>query len=103
MVTKSPTAPSVRLYIAERMEKLGLSDKDVADGMGVDRVTVTRYRNDPNRLTPEKMAQLASVLDCEPDDLWHHPDRPNLNSIVRGASEELQITAADIVRRLVSR
>jgi DNA-binding Xre family transcriptional regulator len=90
-----------RLFLEEWMAKKAVDDKILAGRLGVARETVTRYRGQPSRLNTEKLAQVAFALDIEPEDLWRHPERPSLDAIVKDAPEDVQATAADIVRRLV--
>lgn len=91
------------LYLDEWFEVRGVNDEKVANRLGVTRQTVWKWRTQQNRLDPGKIAQLASALDCEPEELWRPPSRPSLDAIVKDASDDLQATAADIVRRLVGK
>ena len=50
------------LFVAEWMEHRNLSDEKLANRLGVDRVTVTRWRNQQHRLNPEKIAAIAVPL-----------------------------------------
>lgn len=84
------------------MEHRGLSDEKLANRLGVARETVTRWRGQQHRLNPDKIAAIANALDCEPEDLWRPPSRPSLDAMVKNATADMQATAADIVRRLVS-
>jgi transcriptional regulator with XRE-family HTH domain len=91
------------LFVAEWMEHRELSDEKLANRLGVDRVTVTRWRNQQHRLNPDKIAAIAVALDLEPEALFRPPSgRPSLDALLRDAPAELQDTAADIVKRLVS-
>ena len=92
------------LFVAEWMENRNLTDEKMAGRLGVDRVTVTRWRNQQHRLNPEKIAAIAVALDLEPEELFRPPSaRPSLDSLLRNAPADLQDTATDIVRRLVNR
>lgn len=92
-----------RLFIAEWIEFRGLSDEKVANRIGVARETIWKWRTQPQRLDPNKLAALAEALDIEPQELWFPPSRPSLDAMVRDAPDDLHATAADIVRRLVGR
>lgn len=91
------------LYIDEWMEDRGLNDEKVANRLGVTRQTIWKWRKEQHRLDPGKIAQLATALDCEPYELWRPPGLTSLDAIVADAPEEVRNTAADIVRRLVSK
>jgi len=91
------------LFVAEWMEHRELSDEKLAGRLGVDRVTVTRWRNQQHRLNPDKIAAIAAALDIDCAQLFRPPSaRPSLDAPLRDAPAELQDTAADIVKRLVS-
>jgi transcriptional regulator with XRE-family HTH domain len=91
------------LFIAEWMETRNLTDEKMAGRLGVARETVTRWRNQQHRLNPEKIAAISAALDLEPEDLFRPPSaRPSLDILLRDAPDELQATAADIVKRLVN-
>lgn len=103
MVTRIGQRRKAHLYIKEWFDHRGLSDEKVANRLGVARETVFRWRTEQHRLNPEKIAQIASAVDCEPMELYRPPDRPSLDAIIADAPEDLQNTAVDIVRRLVGR
>lgn len=93
----------VHLYIKEWMDDRGLSDERAANRIGVARETIYRWRTEQHRLNPEKIAQLASALDIEPQELYRPPGRRSLDAMLADAPDDLHATAADIVARLVSR
>lgn len=104
MVPKIRKSARVHLYIAEWMEARGLNDERLAGRLHVDRVTVTRWRNQQHRLNPDKIARVAHALDLEPEELFRPPTgRPSLDGMIKDAPDDLKDTAADIVRRLVAR
>jgi transcriptional regulator with XRE-family HTH domain len=103
MVTRIGQRRRGHLYIKEWMDLRGLSDERLAQRLEVGRETVWRWRVEQHRLNPEKIAALASALDIEPEELWRLPSRPSLDAIIKDAPDELQATAADIVRRLVAK
>lgn len=45
VMAKRPKKHPTVVYLAEHMADAGVGDKDLADAIGVDRVTVTRWRN----------------------------------------------------------
>jgi DNA-binding Xre family transcriptional regulator len=100
MVTEGIRGKSGRrqhLYIAEWMEHRSLSDQKLADRVGVDRVTVTRWRTQQHRLDPGKIAALAEALDCEPEDLWRLPTRPSIDAMLKNESDEMVKRAMEVI------
>jgi transcriptional regulator with XRE-family HTH domain len=92
-----------RLYVTEWLKHRGLSDERAAGRLGVSRETIWKWRTQPHRLTTEKMASLASILDIEPEELYRPPNRPSLDALVKDQPADIQDMAADIVQRLVGR
>jgi hypothetical protein len=87
------------LYIEEWMAFRGLNDERMAGRIGVDRVTVTRWR-DPekqHRLNPPKIASIADALDIQPHQLWQPPTRPSLDAMLQDASDEDVQRAASVI------
>jgi transcriptional regulator with XRE-family HTH domain len=83
------------------MDKRGIDDERMAGRLDVERETVNRWRNYPQRLSLPRIEQLAEALDIEPDDLWHHPDRPSANALLRNAPEDVQIKGIEMLSILV--
>jgi transcriptional regulator with XRE-family HTH domain len=86
------------------MAERGLNDEALAEKIGVDRSTVTKYRTEQHRLDPEKIARIAKALDIEPEQLWRppRPARPSLDLLLKDDSDELvqrAIEMLDILRR----
>lgn len=103
MVTRIGQRRRAHLYVAEWLEHRGLSDEKAAGRLGIDRVTVWKWKTQPGRLNPEKIAALASILDIEPEELFRPPSRPSLDAMVKNQPESVQAMAADIVRRLIGK
>lgn len=102
-VYRSQMVPSIgnkrarRLYLAEWMEHRGLDDERLAGRIGVERETVNRWRNYPARLSLPRIEEIAQALDCEPADLWRHPKQPSADALLRGAPDELQAKAVEMI------
>lgn len=101
MATDSDTAQNGPLFLTEWFQYRKVNDEKVALALGIDRTAVWKWRQDQNRLDPEKMRQLAAVLDCEPEDLWRHPDEPSADAILKGASPKDRARALGVLKRLV--
>lgn len=88
------------------MEDRGFSDERLADRLGVDRVTVTRYRSQQHRLNPDKIAAIAAALDIEPEELWAPPGprtRPRIDPMLRDAPDETVREIAEMAAILLRR
>lgn len=86
------------------MAARGVSDERLAGRLGVDRVTVTRYRNQQHRLNPDKIAAIAAALDLEPEELWRPPapdGRPSIDAMLRNAPDDAVKRLAEVAAILL--
>ncbi len=96
------TSPDGRtLFLREHREAAGISADLMAGKLGIERESVYRREREPGRLDFKKQAEWAVICGVSPEDLWRPPGEPSLDAIVRSASPETKLLAADIVRRLV--
>lgn len=109
MVTKIGQKRRARLYITEWFEYCGVNDEKVGNRIGVDRTTVWKWRDQPSRLDPDKLAAIADALDIEPAALWRmpppkdQPPKPSVDEMLRDAPPDIQDTVIELARRLVNR
>jgi hypothetical protein len=89
---------SKRLYIKEWFDFRGLSDQEVANRLGMERTAIFKWRKQPSRLDPDKMALLASVVQCEPWQLWYPPGAISLDAMLKGESEDRRRQAAELLQ-----
>jgi plasmid maintenance system antidote protein VapI len=89
------------LFIKEWMRHLEISDDELANRLHVSRGQIWKWCNEQQRLNPQKIGRIARVMGIRPEQLWCPPLQPDLNALISDVPEELQITAQDIVRRLV--
>lgn len=97
MVPRIGTRRPRRLFLAEWMAARDLSDERLAGRLGVERETVNRWRNYPQRLSLPRIEEIAHALDCEPQDLWRHPDQPSADALLRDAPDDLRRKAAEMI------
>jgi transcriptional regulator with XRE-family HTH domain len=81
----------VRKFIAEHREAKGLTQKQLAERLGCDEMTVSRWENDKTRVDMDTLQAIAEALAgdmMEGDDLLHHPDEPSPNQLLRALPAE---------------
>ena len=61
------------IYIKKRREALGLTQTQIADRLGVAKMTVSAYEAGKNMPGAEKLPALAQILGCTIDELYHEP------------------------------
>jgi transcriptional regulator with XRE-family HTH domain len=75
-----------RVYLAEWREFKSLTQKQLADRIGTDVMTISRWENKKVAISTNTLAVLAEALGgdlMEPEDLYHHPDQPTPNQLLR--------------------
>lgn len=100
----STESRSAHLFIKEWSDYRGLSDEKIGVLLGKDRTTIFKWRTQQSRLDPEKIADLADVLDCQPAELWRPPpstSRPSVDAMLKDAPDELVQKAADVAAILL--
>lgn len=92
-----------RLFLEEWMEELKVDDATLARRIGVDRVTVTRYRNGERGVNDRKVVEIARALGISTIQLWRHPSRPSVDAMLVDSSDEVIREAADHTALLLRR
>jgi transcriptional regulator with XRE-family HTH domain len=80
-----------------------LSQKQLADRLGCDVMTVSRWELHKTAISTDALAALAEALGgdmMEPEDLYHHPDQPSPNQLLRDQSPAIQEQALSIIRAI---
>ena len=60
----------MRLLIREKIKEKGMTNKEVAEILGIDQNTVSRYATGRIKLSLEMAAKIAEILECKVDDLY---------------------------------
>lgn len=97
-----------RLYIREWMRKLDINAKKLAERMDRAEGTVSKLLGaaDPptpgvkrktQKVTVEYLAEFAAALNIEVSQLFHDPDRPTRDELLKGYSVEELTTAVQLI------
>lgn len=89
-----------RLYVREWRESRGLTQEVLAKRLETTGTTVHRWETGQSALNTTVMAALADALSIEPEDLYHHPDKPTPNALLRGEPADIQSQAITIIEAL---
>jgi transcriptional regulator with XRE-family HTH domain len=92
-----------RLYLAEWRESRGLTQKQLADRLGVSDMTISRWETGRNRMTDQVMDAVAEALDMDADDLRHDPNRPSADALLRDQPEAIRDQAFRIIEAIIGR
>lgn len=100
MVTKIYPRRIRRVFLADWRESKNLTQKQLAERLGCDVMTVSRWELQKVAISTDALAALAEALGgdlMEPEDLYHHPDRPTANQLLRDQTPEIQEQALKVI------
>ena len=89
MVTRQNPQEGARrpLFIDEWMAELGLTDRKLANRLGIDKNSFYRWRVEQHRINTEKMLALADAMGIAARDLLAAPGRSGVEAALRAADE----------------
>lgn len=103
MVAKIKPRRMRRVYLAEWREAKGLTQKQLAERLGCDVMTISRWEGHKVAISTDALAALSEALGgdmMEPEDLYHHPDRPTANQLLRDQSVEKQAEMLSVLKAM---
>jgi len=103
MVVKIHPRRPRKVFVAEWRNKYELTQKQLAERLGCDVMTVSRWELGKVAISTDALAALAEAIGgdlMEPEDLYHHPDAPTPNQLLRDQSPAIQAQALSIIRAI---
>jgi transcriptional regulator with XRE-family HTH domain len=103
MVAKIHPRRIRKVFLTEWREHYGLTQKQLAERLECDVMTVSRWELGKTAMRSDSMAAVAEALGgdlMEPEDLYSHPDRPTPNQLLRGQPPEIIEQALTIIRAI---
>lgn len=101
MVTKPTKRTPRRLFLKEWLEFRGMSVATAASRLGIERESLHRWIRQQHRLTPDKISQLANLLQIEPEELWRPPNQVSFDAILADKPEEIRRMALEMIQLLL--
>jgi len=89
-----------RLFVKEWRKKRGLTQEQVAGRLDTDKGVISKLENGGQRLTAEWIFGIAEALDIDPEQLFHHPDQPTVNDLLRNTPPALRDHILGLVTQL---
>jgi transcriptional regulator with XRE-family HTH domain len=91
-----------RVYLAEHRQARGLTQRQLAERLGVTDITVSRWELGRALLNTDVMAAIAEAFgDMEPQDLYRHPDTPSADALLRDQPAEVQDQAIRVIKAII--
>lgn len=91
------------MFLREHREARGLSQKQLADRLECDVMTVSRWELGKTALSTDALSAISEALggdQMEPEDLFHHPDAPTPNQLMRDQPPDVQAQALSLLRAI---
>lgn len=91
-----------KIYLAEHREARGLTQEQLAARLETTAMTVSRWERQATTMTTGTLEAIAEALGggLEAEDLYHHPDRPSPNQLLRDQPPEVIESAMRMIRAL---
>ena len=91
-----------KLYLREWREHRRLTQEQLANRLGTTNITVSRWELKNSLLNTDVMDAIAEALGhgMEAEDLYHHPDRPTPNMLLRDQPPEIQEQAIKLINAI---
>lgn len=101
-----------RIYLQEWREFRGLTQEQLGERLEppVANMTVSRWERAARggsgqvaQMNSGVLAAVAEALDCEPQDLYRHPNQPSADEMLRGSSKDLQNQVFNVIEAMVGK
>ena len=89
-----------RLYLKEWRVFRALTQEQLAEMLGTTKQTISRHERAEREVTTGHLIELASALNCEPGDLFLHPDRWQAERALNNLPLDLQRQAIAVIDAL---
>lgn len=89
-----------RIFLREWRETRGLTQERLAERLDVEKMTISKWERGVSAVNTNVMRALADALGIEPEDLWHHPDTPSADMLLRGQPDDVRDQVFKIIDAL---
>lgn len=102
MVIKTGHNNPLRHYLREWREASRLTQEQVAERLDTSKGQVSNFENNKRKMTLEMANSFAFALGIDPLDLFHHPDQPSADALLRNAAEDDRRKIFTVIKTLLS-
>jgi transcriptional regulator with XRE-family HTH domain len=92
-----------KIYAAEHRKARGLTQEQLAARLATTAMTVSRWERGTTLMTTDTMAAVTYALAGDlmaPEDLYHHPDKPSPNQLLRDQPPEIVDMAMKMINAI---
>ena len=91
-----------KIFLAEHRENRGLTQEQLAARLETTAMTVSRWERRATAVSTDTLEAIAEALggNLEAEDLYHHPDEPTPNQLLRGQPPEVIESAMRMIRAI---
>lgn len=88
-----------KTYLKEHREQRNLTQEQLADRLGTNSMTVSRWERGATRIDLGTLEAIAEALggNLEGEDLYYHPDRPSPNQLLRDQPPDVVESAMKMI------
>lgn len=97
IMEKIGSSRALRWYLSEWRDKVGLTQDAIAARMDTNKGQISKLETGKQRLNDRWIMGYAYALGIEAADLLHHPDKPSVQTLLKGASPEVREQASRVV------
>jgi transcriptional regulator with XRE-family HTH domain len=92
---------TIRIYLAEWLSHLGLTQEELANKMGTHKATISRYVGSKRGVSHKKAEEIAKALGIKPISLFHAPQDADKAELIDRFISFLDREGADRARNLM--
>jgi transcriptional regulator with XRE-family HTH domain len=89
-----------KVFVAEWRESKGLTQEQLGARLGVRGVTVSRWETDARTPDLNVLAAICEALGIDISAIYHHPDRPSADDLLRDQPPEVVENALKMIRAI---
>lgn len=103
MVIKVGHNNPLRHYLREWRESKHLTQEQVAERLETSKGQVSNFENNKRKMTVEMANAFAFALGIDPLSIFHHPDQPSADALLRNAPAEDRIKILTVIKTLLDK
>lgn len=86
----------------EVLKKYGISQIELAERLGINRVSVSRLLSEKNDMRASTIKKIADAIGCPPGELFEDPQTPFL-AVVRDGGDTYTAESADELEEIITK